>query len=364
MISFLLLTNVGCAKINFNNDKPIIKVNNEVITKGQFDRLLKSNIDRSPIVKAVGIKEDETDFFYLMLKSQAVGQLIDRKLIDQAIKENKITVSDDEAKEYINNFIKRVGEKRYNDEIKKNKVSKDHVLSNVKRQIAIDKLVNKELAGKKPSEQEIIAYYKKNKEKKYTHIAEVKAQHILIRASKDEILASNQNLTDKELDKKYEQISNAALVEAKGILEKVKKQPEKFGEFAKKYSQDEGTADQNGDLGYFSHKMMLPQFSNVAFALKKDEISGIVKTQYGYHIIKVNDVKKPGVDLLDDVRDKISENLAYQLRENKLMSILNSKKKVAKIEYIDPSFDMVKINTATINLLKSEQSKAKNLIKK
>jgi foldase protein PrsA len=76
---------------------------------------------------------------------------------------------------------------------------------------------------------------------------------------------------------------------AEEVLAKAKA-GEDFAELAKQYSQD-STASNGGDLGYFSKGKMVPEFEAAAFALKTDEISGLVKTVYGYHIIKVTDVK-------------------------------------------------------------------------
>ena len=74
------------------------------------------------------------------------------------------------------------------------------------------------------------------------------------------------------------------------ILAEVKADPSKFGDLAKKYSQDPSAAN-GGDLGYFGKGKMVKEFEDAAFALKKDEISGVVKTVYGYHIIQVTDIK-------------------------------------------------------------------------
>jgi len=90
---------------------------------------------------------------------------------------------------------------------------------------------------------------------------------------------------------------------AEQILAEVKKNPDNFEELAKQYSEDT-TKDKGGDLGWFYRKDMVPEFSDAAFRLKKGEISGIVKTGFGYHIIKA----------LDDVKIEPFENALFRIK--------------------------------------------------
>ncbi len=85
-----------------------------------------------------------------------------------------------------------------------------------------------------------------------------------------------------------------------------------FAELAKKSSEDEGTAKNGGDLDYFGRGRMVPEFDQTAFALEPGKISDLVKTQYGYHIIKVADKKPATTKSLADVRPQITDQLAYE----------------------------------------------------
>ncbi len=85
-----------------------------------------------------------------------------------------------------------------------------------------------------------------------------------------------------------------------------------FGELAKKYSEDEGSAKKGGDLDFFTRGKMVPEFDAVAFTLQPSQISDLVKSQFGYHIIKVTD-KKPGtVRTLAELRQQLTDQLAYE----------------------------------------------------
>src|SRR6516165_6606303 len=85
-----------------------------------------------------------------------------------------------------------------------------------------------------------------------------------------------------------------------------------FGELAKKYSEDESNAKNGGDLDYFGRGKMVPEFDAVAFTLQPGQISDVVKTQFGYHIIKVTDKKTAVSKSLDEVRDQIKDQLVSQ----------------------------------------------------
>jgi peptidyl-prolyl cis-trans isomerase D len=85
-----------------------------------------------------------------------------------------------------------------------------------------------------------------------------------------------------------------------------------FAELAKKYSEDESSAKNGGDLDYFSKGRMVPEFDQVAFTLQPGQISDLVKTQFGYHIIKVVDKKAASTKTLADVRQQITDQLAYE----------------------------------------------------
>jgi parvulin-like peptidyl-prolyl isomerase len=100
-----------------------------------------------------------------------------------------------------------------------------------------------------------------------------------------------EELLRQNLQKKVssdEGLNADAKKKAEDVLAQVNKNSDQFAELAKKYSQDEQTASQGGDLGTFGKDKMVPEFEKAAFALQPGQISGLVKTDYGYHIIKVN----------------------------------------------------------------------------
>ena len=144
------------------------------------------------------------------------------------------------------------------------------------------------------TEDEIKSYYEANK-KRFESQASIKARHILLRP--------DPNAADKEKAKAEakEKISS--------ILAKVKVGG-KFADLAKAHSQDPGSARQGGDLGWFQQGVMIKAFEDAAFPLKKGDVSGVIETEFGFHIIKVEDKKEGGAVPLKDVEPSIKQALA------------------------------------------------------
>jgi peptidyl-prolyl cis-trans isomerase D len=143
----------------------------------------------------------------------------------------------------------------------------------------------------KVSEDQIKDYYEDNldtfKEKK-----QVKARHILF------MLAEN---ASKEEEEKVRQKATAVLEQARTGAD--------FAELAKKNTEDPSGKENGGDLGYFSQGQMVKPFEDAAFKLKKDEISALVRTSFGYHIIKVEDVKEAKTKSVEEARPQILATL-------------------------------------------------------
>ncbi len=152
------------------------------------------------------------------------------------------------------------------------------------------------------------------------------------------------NLTDADLQKFYDQnkdkFKTGEQVRASHIL--VKTEPEaqailkqlkggaNFEELAKTKSIDASAGTKGGDLGWFGKGTMIPEFEKVAFGLKEGELSGVVKTQFGYHIIKVTGKRPAGIRPFAEVKDQIREALLPQKQQEILKKITDDMKKNVK----------------------------------
>lgn len=156
---------------------------------------------------------------------------------------------------------------------------------------------------KVPAE-EIAAYYETNKAR-YVTKEERKASHILINAAK----------TASDADKK------AAEAKANDLFAQLKKSPGSFAELAKKHSQDPGSGANGGDLGFFGRGMMVPPFEKATFEGKVGELLGPVLSDFGYHIIKVTDIKPEKGKSLADATPEIEGELKKQQASRKFAEL-------------------------------------------
>lgn len=141
-----------------------------------------------------------------------------------------------------------------------------------------------------PSPQEIEQFYNTNLQQ-YSNPEQVRASHILLK-------------TEGKDDATVKKAAEDLLKQVKGGAD--------IGPLAKKFSEDEGSAAQNGDLGFFGRGRMVPEFDEAAFKLDVGQVSDLVKTQYGYHIIKVTEKKPAGQRPLAEVRNEIVERLKWE----------------------------------------------------
>lgn len=104
----------------------------------------------------------------------------------------------------------------------------------------------------------------------------------------------------------------AVKAKAQGLLDQAKANPGRFAELAKANSQDPGSAVNGGDLDYFGRGAMVKPFEDAAFALQKDQVSDLVETEFGFHIIRVTDIKAPPARTFEQVRPEIEAELRKQ----------------------------------------------------
>ncbi|APA84855.1 SurA N-terminal domain-containing protein [Paraburkholderia sprentiae WSM5005] len=192
-------------------------------------------------------------------------------------------------------------------------------------------------ASVQPSDADLKKYYDDNIAHFRTE-GEVRASHILIAAPKDASAADKAKAKQK----------------AEALLAQVKAHPDQFAQIAQQNSQDPGSASKGGDLGYFGRGMIAggQAFDDAVFALKKDEISGIVQTDFGFHIIKVTDVKPAVTKPFDEVKDQIAKELKTQLASK---AFTDSSEAFTSLVYekaksLQPAADKFKlqIQTATV----------------
>lgn len=208
------------------------------------------------------------------------------------------------------------------------------VLSDLARKEGLDKrvdiaeqmkfVINNQLAGQyikyevlgkiKLSDEDIENYYKAHKEEFKTPEM-VKARHILIKVDSGASEDSRKKAKEK----------------AGAILKRVRA-GEDFAKLAQEFSDDPGSKDKGGDLGFFAKGRMLPDFEKAAFALKPGGISDIVETKFGYHIIKVEEKKAEEIPALEKIKDNVRKKAMDELTQAKVKEFIDKAMKNAGAE--------------------------------
>jgi len=231
--------------------------------------------------------------------AEMLNTLIDNKIIELEAKKEDITVSDDAIKAEYDELLESYGgEDALQETLDANGLTKDSVQDNIRMYLLTKNVIANSIDI---SDEELKQYFEENKAD-YGQQEQVAASHIF--------------LEDEETAKE---------VEAK------LKAGEDFAELAKTYSIDTDTSEDGGDLGYISRGQMDEQFEEAAFALGKDEVSGVVQSVEGYHIIKVTG-KVPAEDaVFEDVKDEVYETLLESRINGEYSTWLTEKQEQYKI---------------------------------
>lgn len=207
--------------------------------------------------------------------SAALETLIQDQVITLEAEKQKVTESDAEVDaQYKKVETQYGGADALESALESNNMSKSDFKANLKTYVLASKMIEKDLDT---SDKTLKAYLKEN-QSTFDTAAQVKASHIL--------------------------------VEKKATATKIKKELDTGGDFAKlakKYSTDTATKSKGGDLGYFTKSEMVEEFATQAFNMKKGDISDPIKTDYGYHIIKVTGTVDAKTAKYEDVKDKVKE---------------------------------------------------------
>ena len=282
-------------------DKIVAVVDNEII--------LKSELDFRVSIEAAQRNVDAND---PKLRDAILNQLIEEKLLYAQAELDSIVVKDDQVNETLNNqinyMIQQYGsqeriEQMYGMPIEKIKRS---LRDDTRKSLMAQMLQQKKFGDVQDTRKEVAEFYDQYKDS------------LGVVPEKYEIAHIFQN------PKTGERIKKKAYELAEALLDSLKHGAD-FAELAKKYSDDPGSSAQGGDLGFAKRGVFLPEFEAAAFALAPNQISGIVETQYGYHIIQLLERRgesiharhiliKPKaddqadlqcIDFLNDIRDSI-----------------------------------------------------------
>jgi len=322
----LILATVGCSKKGSKDSSKAdsiaaaaavaVKVNGRNITAGDIARQENMLFDQVKSLDSTRVQG-----MIPQIKKQAVENSINRILLEQAVAGLGLTVPPAQVDERIAGYRQNfVSEEAFQADLAKQGLTIDQLKGEVEIGMKAEDLFKRRTANiPAATDKELREFYNGNKER-FQQSERVRASHILLTVNKEDA-------PEVRAQKKKE---------AEQVLAEIKKGAD-FAEMARKHSGCP-SKEQGGDLGFFERGSMVPEFESVAFTLKKGEMSGVVETPFGYHIIKVTDHAQPSTVPFDQVKQNIAQGLDGQKKQQAIAAYFDSLRSVAKIEFVDSSF--------------------------
>ena len=274
----------ACA--NSSGGGNIASVNGQAISRADFDKKLES----SPAAR------------------QTLNQMVQQDLIDQYARDKKVDVSDAEIDKKLAETKARFPAGQFEQILKQQGLSEADVRQILKQQIVLEKAT----AGQvHVSDADVKAYFDKNRQL-FDKPEQIKARHVLVADAKT----------------------------AQSVFAKLKADPSdaNWAALAKQYSTDPASKDKGGDLGYFGRGQMVPAFQDAAFSAKVGQVIGPVHSQFGYHVIQVEDRKPAQKASLASAHDQIKTQLTQQQQSQQVPLFLQSLRANAKIDVYDDRY--------------------------
>lgn len=232
------------------------------------------------------------------LEANIIDSLIVIKLLEKHAEENDITVTDQEVDEQMKLIADSYSsEEDFEKNLKAKGINKKFLEGELRSQLLRSKIFNIVTAAVTVTDNEVRQYYEDNKNTKFLVPASIKASHILV------MFPWKKNNSEETQEGREEALSKIEMIQEK------LKNGEDFEDLAREYSDDTATAKNGGDLGFVSKGEMVEEFDRALFALDVREVSGIVETEYGFHIIKATDYAEEYIQKFSEVKETINTYL-------------------------------------------------------
>jgi peptidyl-prolyl cis-trans isomerase C len=285
----------------------VAKVNGTPIAKGELIKMAEQ------IHSQLAPNQPETADFY----RKVLDQLVSNELLMEEAKAAGITATDEEVNKQVSELKGRFpSPEKYQEELKKEGLTEADLAKQAREAFVLQKLVETKVVNDvKVTDQEVKAFYDQNPDK-LKRPERVHVRHILIRV--------DAKATPEDKKK--------ARAKADDVLAKLKAGGD-FAKLAEESSDDPGSKQRGGDLSWVSRNQTVPPFESAAFALKKpNDISPVVESQFGFHIIQLVEHQDAGMVPFDEVKDKIAGFLKQQQQREKFLDHVKTLKGKAKVE--------------------------------
>ena len=310
VLALVTLVSPAYAAESKSAEQKVAVVNGTVLKQAELDSETDRYLDR---LQRTG--RFPNDLERSQIKKQVLENLIARELLYQESQKKGIKVDQQEIDAQLTGLKGRFpNEAEFKNALSRNNLTEADLRSQFERDLAIKKLLDGQIGDKSAvSEKETRAYYDSNLET-FKKPEQVRASHILIKVD-----------PGADEAKKAE-----ARTKIESLQTKLKK-GEDFGALAKEYSEGP-SGPKGGDLGFFGRGQMVKPFEETAFAMKPGQVSDMVETNFGYHLIMVSDRTPEGTIPYEEVKDRLQQFLKQQKVQEAIAQYVETLKGKAKIE--------------------------------
>jgi peptidyl-prolyl cis-trans isomerase C len=294
-------------------DTVVARVGETVITGQMLNQQLNALIQQY----SAQVPPEQLQQLQPMLRQQAVEALINQDLLLKEAIRQDITPTEEEIDSQIEEIVAQFPSRAaFESQLGMAGLTMDALREDIRRNLMIQQLVESQFPEDlETTDEEIEEFYAANTEQ-FEQPEQVEASHILIQVAPD--------ASEEDKAAKLEEIE-AIQVRLEG--------GEDFAVVAGETSQDAGSAERGGSLGFFGRGQMIPAFEEVAFSLEPGELSEIVETQFGYHLITVSDKREAGTVPLEEVSEQIGVFLTNQKQQQLIGDYLKELREGVDIEY-------------------------------
>ena len=288
----------------------VARVNGEDIGRAEFERAVQALESRA----GGPVPPDQRD----QILRGVLDQIIGYKLLLQESSVRKVVINDTDVDGRVSEIRNQFpSEDVFKKMLAEQKLTVEQIRSDARRDIAVSKLIESEIAFKiAVSPTQISEFYASNPDQ-FKQGESVRASHILIGMPRGADAATKAQ----------------ARARADQVLGDVKAGQD-FAALARQHSSDPGSAANGGDLGFFQQVQMVGPFNDAAFSLAPGSVSGIVETEFGFHIIKVAEKQPARTVPLDDVRPQVQQYLEQMNRQQQTDAFINSLKAKGRVEIL------------------------------
>ena len=319
-----LLALAGCSPADPASDvesgaKKVVTFDGGEVTQGE----LQEQLDQFAQQSGAGELEPGSPQYEAAIQ-QIMPQVVGLEIARAYAEEQNITVSEEDVNQEIETIKDQIfeqaqqageqditREEAFNQALEQAGFTEEQLRNDIREQLPLQKVQEQVAGDAQPTQEEINAYYEENRDLQFTTPEQRCISHILF--NKDQ---------QQRAEEVKQQLQNGG----------------DFAELAREFSQDPGSKENGGDLGCQGKGSFVPAFEEAAFNAEQGEVVGPVETEFGYHLIKVNEVQAENAAPLEEVEPEIREQLAQQEQMTNFEEWLEEQKEERNVEYL-PGYD-------------------------